>query len=522
MGLDRKFALSPKLLIQQSAMKTGIFPGVTSWLFGVFLLLHGHVMSADLYVSNGGDGSIKSITPEGTISTFATGFNNPQGLAFDAAGNLYVANGGDNTIRKVTADGHVSTFADLSTSPWGLAIDRAGNLYASAANAGAVLKVSPGGTINTFATGFSTPTGLTFDVAGNLYVANGVNGVINKVTPSGAVSVFATGFQFPVGLTFDSSSNLFAANNLINTVSKITPSGQVSLFASDVHFPGGIIADADDNLYIALIAQGTIKRISPGGEVTIFVTGLREPHFVALRPTANSPPSISCPTNEVIECAAPARLSALVSDPEGDALVVSWSVNGMVIETTTIPANSPPFLSNVVLTNFLHLGTNAVEITVSDTASNTTSCTFTVTVIDRTPPVIVAASASPTILWPPDHKMLTVRINALVSDICGPTTWKIISVASNEPTDSHDNGRGTVDWRIIDDHTVQLRAERSGTGRGRVYSVTIQATDGAGNVSDPATVTVTVPKEPTRQGERHGRSLLDFLEPESRARPGRH
>ena len=114
MGLDRKFALSPKLLIQQSAMKTGIFPGVTSWLFGVFLLLHGHVMSADLYVSNGGDGSIKSITPEGTISTFATGFNNPQGLAFDAAGNLYVANGGDDAemLRNISQQNNGYLFRD--------------------------------------------------------------------------------------------------------------------------------------------------------------------------------------------------------------------------------------------------------------------------------------------------------------------------------------------------------------------------------------------------------------------------
>ena len=33
---------------------------------------------------------------------FASGFNDPVGLAFDAAGNLYVANDGDGTVSEVS------------------------------------------------------------------------------------------------------------------------------------------------------------------------------------------------------------------------------------------------------------------------------------------------------------------------------------------------------------------------------------------------------------------------------------
>jgi len=39
-----------------------------------------------------------------------------------------------------------------------------------------------------------------------------------------------------------------------------------------------------------------------------------------------------------------------------------------------------------------------------------------------------------------------------------------------------------------------LRAERSGNGMGRVYSITLQAQDATGNLSAPTTVVVTVPK----------------------------
>jgi hypothetical protein len=50
-----------------------------------------------------------------------------------------------------------------------------------------------------------------------------------------------------------------------------------------------------------------------------------------------------------------------------------------------------------------------------------------------------------------------------------------------------------VDWVITGDHCLQLRAERSGKGCGRVYTITVQATDCAGNVSAPKTLTVKVP-----------------------------
>ena len=47
----------------------------------------------------------------GKPSTFASGFNNPYGLAFDSAGNLYVADSENNTVDEVTPSGVVSTFA---------------------------------------------------------------------------------------------------------------------------------------------------------------------------------------------------------------------------------------------------------------------------------------------------------------------------------------------------------------------------------------------------------------------------
>jgi hypothetical protein len=53
--------------------------------------------------------SLSSSSP--TISPFASGINEPGGMAFDSEGNLYVADGEDHTVDKVTPAGVVSTFA---------------------------------------------------------------------------------------------------------------------------------------------------------------------------------------------------------------------------------------------------------------------------------------------------------------------------------------------------------------------------------------------------------------------------
>jgi hypothetical protein len=112
--------------------------------------------------------------------------------------------------------------------------------------------------------------------------------------------------------------------------------------------------------------------------------------------------------------------------------------------------------------------------------------------IDLLPlPVITSVSASPGTLWPPNKKLVPVTVSAAVTSPAeGPATWEITGVTCNEPiTDA--------DYRITDAHTVLLRADRLGTGAGRIYTITVQATNAAGS-SAPATVTVTVPHDQRR------------------------
>jgi len=69
---------------------------------------------------------------------------------------------------------------------------------------------------------------------------------------------------------------------------------------------------------------------------------------------------------------------------------------------------------------------------------------------------------------------------------------KIVSVTNNEAMNGTGNGDTSSDWQITVDLSLLLRAERSGNGPGRVYRITVEVSDQAGNKSQEST-SVTVP-----------------------------
>lgn len=211
---------------------------------------------------------------------------------------------------------------------------------------------------------------------------------------------------------------------------------------------------------------------------------------------ANSAPDVTGPEDQTVECGVLATYSATVSDFDGDAVEAVWSVNGLPVETDNIPATGVP--SEVVVTykGKLPDGVNLLSLTATDSDGNQTIFDSIITVEDTIAPEIVSASASPKVLWPPNHKMVTVNLEAEVKDACGDTSWKVLSVKSSQPNNGKGDGNTDTDFKILDNHTVSLRAERSGNDKeGRVYTITLQATDDAGNTSERKTVMVTVPHD---------------------------
>ena len=114
---------------------------------------------------------------------------------------------------------------------------------------------------------------------------------------------------------------------------------------------------------------------------------------------------------------------------------------------------------------------------------------------DTEPPAFKTLTASATTLWPPNHRMVPVSLDVALVDLLDPApTARIIGVSSNEPNDGQDDGNTSPDWEITGPLSVNLRAERSGSGSGRIYTIHVEARDAAGNTTQQA-VTASVPVE---------------------------
>jgi uncharacterized repeat protein (TIGR01451 family) len=171
-------------------------------------------------------------------------------------------------------------------------------------------------------------------------------------------------------------------------------------------------------------------------------------------------------------------------DHDGDPLTYEWT--GPFLGGTASGATPS--------VQFSGRGNFEVQLRISDGTAES-ACVASAGVVDTTPPIIETISATPDVLWPPNHKMVPVTLEAQVSDICDTApTCRVISVVSNEPADGLGDGDTSPDWAITGDFTVNLRAERSGMGGGREYTITVECTDSSEN-SSTETVDVSVPHE---------------------------
>lgn len=206
---------------------------------------------------------ILRITPEGVLTTYATGFNGPASLAFDKNGKLWVSDdAGPYSIKKINSDSSVTTytFAGL-VNPNAIAFDKKWNLYICDAGTGSIYKSEPPyKQIVTVATGFSTPESVDFDKDGNIYTSD-MTGSIFKISPAGAVSLFSdTLGGTNGGLTLDKDGNVYASSSAVMV---FPPSGGAgTVFASGfASYPRGLIFDKKGNLFITDCNAGIVWKV---------------------------------------------------------------------------------------------------------------------------------------------------------------------------------------------------------------------------------------------------------------------
>ena len=147
----------------------------------------------------------------------------------------------------------------------------------------------------------------------------------------------------------------------------------------------------------------------------------------------------------------------------------------------------------------------SLSVTVATTDGCGSEASDGVTVrVDPDPPE-VSCGVTRDRLWPANHEMVDVGFSFTATDGCTGEPTVRVRVTSDEHTASADGaGQATPApdaeiLRRLDGgiEAILLRAERSQSGNGRVYEITVEAMDACGNVAS-SSCTVAVPPSASR------------------------
>lgn len=447
-------------------------------------------------------GKISTINPSGIVTDFVTklaGIAYPEGLVFGPGGDfgtdLYFIDSFTTTgsardiIFRADASGNIQEFLNLGTDgsndlSFGIGNEFGNDLYVASFGLG-ILRINSSRDISFFSRAVPYNIAVKFGPGGDfgtdLYVG-GYHGGIYKMNGGGQAELFVAGIV-PVtdGLAF-SQNNIFgnflyATDYNTGEILRIDPYGTATVFASGFQFRppqaavrfGAVALDSvgtfNGDLFVAESGTGRIIRIS----------------------TSNKPPVANAGADQNIELQSCSGLTATTvtldgsgsSDPDGDMLNYAWAWPGGNAE------GNKPIIA-------LPYGTTVVTLTVDDGKGGISTDTVSISVVDTAVPTLSIA-VTPNILWPPNHKYVRVFPIANVGDACvDATRLDLVSVTSNEPDNGLGDGDTSNDVVINNDGSILLRAERSGRGNGRIYTITYKVSDAAGN-STVASAIVTVP-----------------------------
>lgn len=294
--------------------------------------------------------------------------------------------------------------------------------------------------------------------------------------------------------SFDSDGDLLTYTWYQNSGTPVTLSdvNAISPTFSAPVIPGGepgatdpltFTLTVDDNNPADLAAPGYTKE-DQSAQVIVTVTNTNNP------PVADAGQDIIVNEHNLVTLNGSAS-----NDPDGDApLSFSWiQLNGPVVNLSNPHVPAPSFTTPYVGAGGLDID---FMLTVSDPFGGMGMAPVKVRVQNENdPPLASAARASVSMIWPPDHRLVNVGVVG-VSDPNENARITINKVMQDEPTNGLGDGDTPVDAVINADGTVMLRAERSGRGDGRVYTIYFTAADEEG--SDSGKVMVSVPKTPNK------------------------
>lgn len=362
------------------------------------------------------------------------------------------------------------------------AVDFSGNIATGTFNV--TMRDTTGPTIlipPSLTTGATGAAGSTFT-----YVASAQDAVDGPVPVSCSP---ASGSFFPVGAT---TVTCTASDSRGNTRSRSFTVTILDTFPPELTLPGNISVDATSpagaNVTFSVSAvdavNGDVPVVCSRHSNSLFAIGTTTVTCSASDTRGNTASgAFNVTVNEVVTdttapvLSLPQPITVAASGPGGAQVTYSATatddVDGPVAVNCT-PASGSNFT----------IGTTTVTCRATDAAGNLATGTFTVTVRDNEPPTVVSATASPNLLWPPNHKMVKIDVRVLAFDLADPSVEAhIVEIRSSESDNALGDGNTTGDYRITGPLTCEVRSERSGQAGSRTYTIVVEVSDSLGNTA---------------------------------------
>jgi YVTN family beta-propeller protein len=436
-----------------------------------------------------------------TILLDTTGLPNQSGIAVGPNGSrIYAAYNRTSTSSLAVIDGATDSIidtVDVGRNPFGVVVNPTGTrvyvvnrYFAEDLSYGTVVVIdtTAHNTVITNIPVGNDPLGIAINPAGTKVYAVGDAGYVSVIdTQSNTVDgiIFVGVAPWGIAVSPD-GSRLYVANRVVPGV---CCNGTVS------------VIDTATNNVVATVGVGF-------GPVGISVTPDNSKIYVANQTSGNlgTVSVIDASTNTVVSTIpvghGPFAFGRFILAPDTTPPVITPYVtgssgnNGWYISDVNVVWEVQDPESTITLTSGCEptsITSDTIGITLTCTATSvggTASKSFTIK-RDATPPTLTC-SFSPNRLWPPDGSMISVHASVIVSDATsGPAGFVLQAHTSNEPGEQSDITGFVVGTSSVDG---LVRAQRLGTGTGRIYTFTYRGTDMAGNVA-ACSPTILVPHD---------------------------